>query len=327
MKIKHITFGGNTAVRDTRDILPSTKEFFKPFQQGCVTQKIPGTPFTCRVLIENNIAAFDLLIDDQLICTNLCCFAKEDREPVLLYAKDLVQRLYPTTLLIAPKEDLFFITILINPLAAMAHLATAGEIELYIYDAINEGIKKRSSSSREGREENKPSQGTVFEVGKRFPWDKYIGLGDKTIPVFNDAFFDVVLSFTEPTNEEIRAFRKGNLEIGLYPYKNVPLIYLDFGGFSVDFSLNINKVLVGEDIDNWLNGQANVIHLFLIDGETGILMVQRLISINFSEDIRGLLEEQTGQTIEETDNIIIEATNCFTTAQIQQRAIKKMFFK
>ena len=324
MRVEHITFGGSAITRDTQDISPLVKELFKPFQQDCVTRKIDKTPFTCKIIIENNIAVFDLLVDDNLICTNLCCFAKEDKEPVLLYVKNMVQQISPTTILTMPKEEHFFVTIMINPFAAIAHLGTAGEIEFYIYDAIYEGLRNDNSVPLD--EENL-SQGTIFEVGKLFPWDKYIGIGDQTLAVLNKAFFDVVVSFTGPTTEEIKAFRKGKLEVGLFPYKNVPFLYLDFGRFSVDLTIDINKIRTEEEKDNWLNESAKVINLFFIDGDTGILKAQRLISINFSDEIRDVLEEQTALTSEETDNIITEVTNRFTTAQIQRQATKKMVFK
>lgn len=41
----------------------------------------------------------------------------------------------------------------------------------------------------------------------------------KSLAVLNKAFFDVVVSFTSPTTAEIKAFCKGKLEVGLFPYK------------------------------------------------------------------------------------------------------------
>lgn len=71
------------------------------------------------------------------------------------------------------------------------------------------------------------------------------------------------------------------MEIGLFIYKDTPFLYLDLREFSVDFASNINKIRNQKDIDNWLNSETNVIQLYLIDGETGILKAQRMISINF----------------------------------------------
>lgn len=166
-----------------------------------------------------------------------------------------------------------------------------------------------------------------FEVGARFPWEKYIGIGEKCLPVLNPTSFDIVVSFIDPTSEEIKTFRKGMLEFGLFNYKNVPLIYLDFQSYTLDVALNINNFLSQEKIDNWLNAKSNIINLFLIDNSTGILSAQRLISINFMEDIRDILEKETQYTQEETEKLIIEASHLFTIQQMQKGAIKKMFFK
>lgn len=328
MKVEHITFGRGTLIRDTKDIYPKTREFFKELQSGNITSKIDNTPFTCKITVENGIAIFDLLVKDSIVCTNICCFAKEDRETALLYAKDITSKIDNKRILTTPKEDCFIITILINPMVALLDLATAGEIELYIYDAIYQGIQKRATTNNTKNRSvhNAPAETQIFEVGKLFPWEKYIGLGDTTVAVFNNASFDVVVSFVGPTQDEIKLFRKGNLKTGLFNYKNVPFLYFDFSSYSVDVSLNINK-LNDVEIDDWLNADANVINLFLIDGNTGILHAQRTISINYMEDIRDILEVQTQLSKEETDLLISEATYKYTTDQMQRQAIKSMIFR
>lgn len=142
MKVEHITFKGNSITRNTDDIWPETKAFFKSFQKGNATQKIDNTPFTCKVTVDKNIAIFDLYVNKDILCTNICCFSKEDTEPALLYAKKITSLIDKTYLLITPKESCFIISIIINPLIAPSSLALAGEIELYIYNAIYEGLRK-----------------------------------------------------------------------------------------------------------------------------------------------------------------------------------------
>lgn len=145
MKVEHITYGGDVAVRKLSDIYPETVEHFKAFQGGSITGPIPKTPFTCKVTVASNIAIFDMRIGDDILTTNFCCFAKEDSEAVQLYAKQLTNRLpfYKNKLLISPKLEMFFITIMVNPLAGLIYtgeMALAGEIEFYIYDAIRRGL-------------------------------------------------------------------------------------------------------------------------------------------------------------------------------------------
>lgn len=325
MRIEHITFGGDSVIRNTDDIYPLTREHFKSLRAGSVTEKIDKTPFTCEITVENNIAIFDLKNDDKLICTNFCCFAKEDKEAVLLYAKSLASKINPTGLLTKPKEDHFIITVIVDPFASPSDFLLAGEIELYIYDAIWIGLQQRSPSMKTPPLSTSTKM-QIFEVGKLFPWEKYIGLGDTTVPVFNTKSFDVVVSLINPTSEEIKTFRKGKLEIGLFVEKAIPFLYLDFKQLSFDFALNINK-LTPTEIDNWLVADENIIHLFLLDGTTGILKAQRMVSISFLEDIRDILEEQTEQSEIETDQRIQEITQKYTTEQIQDKAIKRIIFK
>ena len=61
----------------------------------------------------------------------------------MLYVKDLVKGLYGEDVIIRqPKEDLFIYSIVVNPFVVNPDDSmTAGEIELYIYDAIRRGLK------------------------------------------------------------------------------------------------------------------------------------------------------------------------------------------
>ena len=148
MKVEHITFGGNTVVRDTADILPSTKAHFFPIQSqvknGRFELPIPQTPFTCKVTAEGGIAIFDLRTEDGFLATTVCCLSPENREAAMLYADQLAESIDKTRILTRPKEGRFMISFMVSPPAI--HLLTkamlAGEIELYIYQAIWNGTKK-----------------------------------------------------------------------------------------------------------------------------------------------------------------------------------------
>lgn len=175
---------------------------------------------------------------------------------------------------------------------------------------------------------NKQSSSNLlkFEVGQMFPIEKYVGRGELVVGAFNEASFDVIISLFDVTSQEINVFRKGEMEIGLFEYKNVPFLYLDFRDFSFDFALNINK-LSEKDIDTWLNMESNLVNLYMIDSESGILKGQRMISISFLEDIRDVLAKETELTVSEVETIISEVNSKYTTKQIRQQAIKKMIFK
>jgi hypothetical protein len=141
MKVDNITFGGLSVVRDTNDIFPETVKHFKAFQAGSIEKEIKDTPFTCKITVQDSIAVFDLKIKDNILCTNFCCFTKEDKEPVMLYIRDLTSKIMPMKIVTTPHEDMFLFSIIINPFAGIQYASLAGEIELYIYDAIRRGIK------------------------------------------------------------------------------------------------------------------------------------------------------------------------------------------
>lgn len=143
MKVEHITYKGNSVIRDTNDVLPSTVKHFKAFQEGSVTEKIERTNFTCKVTVADNIALFDLIQDGIPFCTSFCCFNSEDKEAVMLYLKDLLTGIEKKPVLpIHPKLDKFIYTVIIRPINSTDAM-TAGEIELYIYDAIYRGMLSR----------------------------------------------------------------------------------------------------------------------------------------------------------------------------------------
>lgn len=149
MKVDHITIGGNAVIRDTKDIEPQTKDFFKDFSKGNIISKIDQTPFVCKVTLQNGLAAFDLSIGNNLLCTSLCCFARKDRETIITYAKELGRNIRQREVsLLTPRKDQFIYTLVVNPSAPSEYLQLAAEIELYIYNAIYDGIRLRESSIR-----------------------------------------------------------------------------------------------------------------------------------------------------------------------------------
>ena len=141
MKAEHMTFMGSSVVRCSDDIYPETVEFFKPFQFGAVTEKIDHTPFACKVTVDKNMALFDLCIDGNIFSTTVCCFNKEDKEPAMLYVKDLTSIFGENHIIRQPEMDCFLYTVVLNPLICTPGDAQiAGEIEFYIYDAIRRGL-------------------------------------------------------------------------------------------------------------------------------------------------------------------------------------------
>lgn len=325
MKVDHITVGSSSSVRDTDDIWSETVEFFKPFQAGSITAEIDGTPLTCKVTVDGDIAVFDLMRDDSIVVTNICCFSKQSAEQTIQLTKQLIDKIGQRKSIPVPKADNFFITVIVNPFVRMGDLQLAGEIELYIYDAIRRGMEKRGSGNNNKKPDTPSGKPMLFEVGKRFPLEEYLYRGDMIVPLMNGAFFDVLSIMSQLTKEEIRLFRTGELETGVFVKDKVPFIYFDFGNFDFDISININK-LPGELQEDWLNAQNNAITLYLVDAATGILEAQRMIGVNYGDLIRDTLETQTTLSIEGTEQIITNVQKLYSTAQMKAQAQTKMKF-
>ena len=142
MKVDHITYKGNSVVRDTEDVLKTTINHFKDFENGSVELPISKTPFTCKVTVDNGMAVFDIKKNEALFCTNFCCYNKIDRNAVLMYCNDLINGMKGDRMILNPKSDMFIITFIINPFAVTHQdMQLAGEIELYIFNAILRGLK------------------------------------------------------------------------------------------------------------------------------------------------------------------------------------------
>lgn len=144
-----------------------------------------------------------------------------------------------------------------------------------------------------------------YEVGKRFPHEKYLGIGEITVAVLNTAFFDVLCVLGGITSDEKKDWRKGNLGIYLYEQSNIPFICFAFENWNFDVSINIGKI--SEDqVDDWLNSESNLINLFLVDATTGNIEALRMISIpqKLAERIRDICEKQTENSNSETERIL-----------------------
>lgn len=160
-----------------------------------------------------------------------------------------------------------------------------------------------------------------YEVGKPFPHQEYLSKGEITSAMLNEAFFDVVCVIRNSTREERQQWKKGSLTVAVFEQLDVPFFIFDFGDWSFDVNINILKIKYEEDVNSWLNSEANTITLFLVDADTGILEAIRYISIprNFAEKTRDILENQTERTKEEI-NINITQTLATVPTKLMLKA-------
>ena len=148
MKVEHLSVLGNSVIRDTEDILPETVKHFKIFQQGSVTAGIRGTSFNCKITVEAEIGIFNIQKGEEIAIVNVCCFQKHDTEPAMLYVRSLLKGLpfYATQIVREPSESSWLYSIVINPfITSPQESMIAGEIEIYIYDAIWKGLGKNTA--------------------------------------------------------------------------------------------------------------------------------------------------------------------------------------
>lgn len=168
-----------------------------------------------------------------------------------------------------------------------------------------------------------------YEVGTRFPHEKYLGHGEITVAILNENLFDVLVCFNGVTTEEVKAFRKGKLEVSLYEQSNIPFVVFDLGnGFSFDVSLNI-LLLTDEQQDAWLNAQANVINLYLVDAGTGNLLAMRMLGIDMRiiGKIRDICELQTEMEVKQVEAKISSIVSVIPTETIIRHRVFKQEFK
>lgn len=160
-----------------------------------------------------------------------------------------------------------------------------------------------------------------YGVGEVFPHEQYLNKGEVTVAMLNHAFFDVVCVLKNVTKQEVKEWRKGKLSVYLYENENIPYFCLDFGTWSLDVNINMNKVKA-DYVDAWLNSESNLINLFLVEESNGILNAMRTITIpvEIEERIRDLCEVQTNFSVNEIDLRIQKTLSKYSTKQMINKA-------
>jgi hypothetical protein len=167
-----------------------------------------------------------------------------------------------------------------------------------------------------------------YETNTRFPHEKYLNLGEITVAMLHEQFFDVICVMANITPNERKDWRKGNLSVYLYEQSNIPFVAFAFDTWNFDVNINIGKIN-GHNIDTWLNSEANTINLFLVEATTGNLEAMRLISIpaNMAERIRDICERQTEMDAGHIDLLIQSTLANLPTQYMMKNAIMKFKIK
>lgn len=166
-----------------------------------------------------------------------------------------------------------------------------------------------------------------YEVGKEFPFPHPNRGAELCVSDISTSFFDVKCYLNTPSSEEIKDFKKGKMTIGVYVYDNCPFVILNFKNWNLDVSINVLKIKSDDQRNEWLNTKGNIINLYLIDSNSNVLKAMRTVSVNFSEDIRDILEKQTESfdNVQEVE-IRIEEIQHLTTAEMFSRVKYKQTF-
>lgn len=162
----------------------------------------------------------------------------------------------------------------------------------------------------------------TYEVGKPFPHPQYLPPGQELArPMITSSFFDVIFYSLNPASDH-RLFTRGKIRYGLYHRNNVPFFIVDFEDFDFDVSLNIHKV-ADEEVEAWLNGDGNLISMYLVDAKQNIIHGIRMVSIKpqIASQIRNICEAQDAayESAGDVDWAAEQITRQLTTQQMKQR--------
>ena len=130
-----------------------------------------------------------------------------------------------------------------------------------------------------------------YSVGKRFPLEQYLTGKEMNLSMITSNFFNVFISLKNITQRELFAFRESSLTVSLFEMESIPYIIFDFGGWRFDVSIDSHRI---SNLTKWLTKKSNLVNMFLVDADSGILKAMRQIglAIEMTENIRDICEKQ-----------------------------------
>lgn len=149
-----------------------------------------------------------------------------------------------------------------------------------------------------------------YDIGKPFPMQEYIKSGiERTVPIFTENGFNILVSLSNITEEERRTFRSDIIYLSIKDIVGIPFCVLNFNNlFRVDFNLNVLKMNKGL-INNWLSNKGKepeyYIILFLVDSSTTNIIEIRQFLFDDMKYIRKICSSQLHSTKEDIDNLIM----------------------
>lgn len=159
-----------------------------------------------------------------------------------------------------------------------------------------------------------------YEVNAQFPVP-HPSLGmEVTLAEITTALIDVKCYLHTPVEEEIMDWKNGVLQYAIFEKDCCPFFIIAFKDWNLDCSINILKIKSETDQKAWLNGEGNLVNLYLIDAATNILKAMRTISVQAeaAEKLRDICKAQIDRfkNAEDCDEKIIEIQNIRPTHQM-----------
>ena len=149
MKVEHLTVGGNSVIRDTADILPTTVAYFKASPRipriGRYSYTIP-VGLTISLTNTEHAFVFDISEHNTWIgqhtplTISVCSRGPAGVEEALNLVENIVAKnpVWKTLAVRKPELSRFIYTVVLLP-TTPSTMALCGEIELYIYNEILKG--------------------------------------------------------------------------------------------------------------------------------------------------------------------------------------------
>ena len=122
-----------------------------------------------------------------------------------------------------------------------------------------------------------------IEVGKEFSIKNPAGNGDLVIAHINGESFDVICWAGGLSKKEVKEWKKGRLHYGVFIKEDIPFFLIDLPVVKWDFDISFNihaEKEAGRGWKQFLDGQGNLVNLFLIDAGTNIVKAMRTIGID-----------------------------------------------
>jgi len=123
----------------------------------------------------------------------------------------------------------------------------------------------------------------AYEVGKTFPQPNFkatIMGGDGMIISPIGTFIDLIVFLNKPSTKEVKAFKKGGYEYGLFVSKFVPVITLKIPSINtaLEGTFNVFKILDEKPLEDFITDRrANLMNVYLVDSSNYILKSQRIV--------------------------------------------------